>query len=109
MEDVTNFNWEPPEDAVPWIVCAACKDGDFIAAGPRHFDETMHRQITAFLASQGVEPSAEAYGKFEQGFIDQYGRFYSREDAMEAVKKNGQPFDIERNSGEISLFSEGLY
>lgn len=100
-------NWEPPKDAKIRIVCAACKHGDFIAAGPRHFDETMHPQIMAYYKANGIDHNA--HGEFEQGFIDQWGRFYDREAAMAIVEQNGQPFDVKRNSGNKFLFSEGLY
>jgi hypothetical protein len=47
---------------------------------------------------------------WEQGFIDQFGRFYNRKEAMKAVLENGQPFSLKRNGGSgEELFSEGLY
>ena len=86
----------------PWIVCAACKTGDFIAAGPRHFDDTMHKQIDAAFDDIPTD--------WEQGFIDQYGEFYTREEAAKIVKENNQPFDAERNGpSDAVLYSEGLY
>ena len=92
----------------PWIVCAACKLGDFVAAGPRHFDDTMRRQVEAYIAANGL--SNDIWGDFDQGFVDQYGDFYSREEAVRIVLENKQPFDIERNGGGSKwLFSEGLY
>lgn len=46
----------------------------------------------------------------EQGFIDQYRQFYTREQAMELVKSNGQPFDFNRNGHQDEeLFSEGVW
>jgi hypothetical protein len=94
----------------PWIVCAACKYGDFIACGPRHFDDTMRPQVEAYIKANGLEDSAETWGAFDQGFVDQYGDYHSREDAIRIVIENGQPFDQERNGGGRKwLFSEGLY
>lgn len=93
----------------PRIVCAACRAPDgFIAAAPRHFDATMHKQIEAWvIATRTGVVDASAW---EQGFIDQFGRFYTREAALRIVKANGQPFDAERNGGSVGpLFSEGLY
>lgn len=102
------MSWEPPEDATPYIVCAACRHGEFIAAGPRHFDDVMRVQVEAYLEAKGLPE--ETWADFDQGFVDQYGRYYSREDAMAAVKANGQSFDLERNGGHDGwLFSEGLY
>lgn len=94
----------------PWIVCAACRHGDFIAAGPRHFDDTMRAQVEAYIKANGL-PEKETWGDFDQGFIDQFGNFYSREAAMEVVEENRQPFDARRNGaiGTGALFSEGLY
>ena len=95
-------DWQPPADVMPWIVCAACRYGEYIVAGPRHFDSTMHRQIMASQSRQEAE--------WEQGFIDQWGRFYNRTAAMAAVKASGQPFNKQRNGGDdTELYSEGLY
>ena len=44
--------WVPTRE--PWIVCAACKHGDFIACGPRHFDETMRPQVEAYIKAEIV-------------------------------------------------------
>lgn len=94
----------------PWIVCAACKHGDFIAAGPRHFDDTMRRQVEAYIKANDLPDDGETWGAFEQGFVDQYGDFHSREDAIRIVLENKQPFDLDRNGGGSRwLFSEGLY
>jgi hypothetical protein len=100
--------WVPTRE--PWIVCAACKHGDFIACGPRHFDETMRPQVEAYIKANDLPNDAGTWGDFDQGFVDQYGRYYSREEAALTVFKNGQPFDLERNGGQrVFLFSEGLY
>ena len=97
--------WTPPADAIPWIVCAANRLGDLIVPGPRHFDSTMHRII-----ERVVDPVNHDGSRWEQGFIDQWGRFWSREQAMQIVKDNKQPFDLERNGGnDRQLYSEGLY
>lgn len=108
MTDVTN--WTPPEDVKPWIVCAAnrfvCGSETTIVPGPRHFDETMYALIEA-LYPHGNMPPGSAW---EQGFIDQFGRFYTREEAMKVVKENGQPFNADRQGGQDEiLYSEGLY
>lgn len=46
---------------------------------------------------------------WEQGFIDQFGAFHDREEALRIVKRAFQPFSPERNGSETQLFSEGLY
>lgn len=82
------------------VVCAAVKVGDLILCGARHCDSVMRKQ---------AEAADTSMKNGEQGFIDQFGDFIGRKEAMEIVKKNGQPFDIERNRGDTILFSEGLY
>lgn len=86
------------------IVCAAIKTGDVILCGHRHFDMVMISQIEAIgLTAQDLAGNI-------QGFIDNKGKFLTRQQAMDIVKKNGQPFDAERNGGNgKKLFSEGLY
>lgn len=74
--------------------------------GPRHFDNVMRKQLDFMRRTY---PKLDA-ALFDQGFIDQWGRFYTREEAMKAIKESGQPFNIERNGGQDKeLFSEGLY
>lgn len=88
------------------VVCAACRSGELIIAGARHFDSVMHRQIAAIAPEKKPKPS-----QWEQGFIDQFGVFMDRKEAMQVAKAAGQPIDIERGCGgsETTLYSEGLY
>lgn len=84
------------------VVCAACKLDGVVLCGARHWDKVMRAQARAM----GEKTPFTG----EEGFIDQFGDFLTREGAMEIVKKNGQRFDIERNGGScIELSSEGLY
>lgn len=87
------------------VVCAANKFEDIIICGARHWDHIMNDQ---FDLMKKADPTLSG-PKFEQGFIDQFGAFLTREEAMNIVKENGQPFDIDRNGGDGVLFSEGLY
>jgi hypothetical protein len=90
----------------PWIVCAAIRHDEYLITGPRHFDGIMWRQLAAVLNAEKYLTAPE----WEQGFIDQFGTFYNRKDAMLIVKKSGQPFDSERNGAyDAVLYSEGLY
>jgi len=97
-------NIEKPQQV---IVCAACRRGEIIIAGARHFDKVMLSQIRAIdgglFAGAGVE--------FEEGFIDQFGDFLTREEAMNIAIAAGQKVDIEKGCGGFKhmLFSEGLY
>ena len=84
----------------PRIVCAANRfENGPLLIGARHFDQHMHVQAN-YLGVKGTEPH-------EQGFIDQYGRFYSRKDAWGIAEKNGQI--IRRCGCDGELFSENLY
>ncbi len=92
----------------PIIVCAAIRDSEnFIITGARHFDDIMHGQLAMYNAFDNA-PSK----KWEQGFIDQFGKFHTRTEAMKIVKTGKQAFifNAERNGGNgFDLYSEGLY
>ena len=88
------------------IVCAACRHGKLILCGARHWDAVMRAQAKAI---QGHDGWAGKWNRAEQGFINQFGEFLTREEAMQVVKANGQYFNADRNGGDRGLFSEGLY
>lgn len=48
------------------------------------------------------------WGKVEQGFIDQFGKFLTRAQAYKIANKNGQILDTSR-AMKGCLFSEDLY
>ena len=82
------------------VVCAAIRNGDGeIICGPRHFDQTMHRQINL---------TESDWRGAEQGFVDQRGEWLTREEALHIALVNGQI--IRRCGGDDhELFSENLY
>jgi len=85
------------------VVCAAIRSasGDLICA-PRHFDETMRQQIRLSVRLEGDWKTAE------QGFVDQYGEFLSREEAYIVALSEGQI--VRRCGGDKGkLYSENLY
>ena len=82
------------------VVCAANRKDGVIFCGARHCDAVMRKQAEA----AGIKLTSA-----EQGFINQFGEFLTREEAIKVVKESGQPFDIKRNNGDSCLFSEGLY
>lgn len=89
--------------APPVIVCAANKHptNGRIICGARHYDAAMRSQMEA----------AEGFASWrgcEQGFIDQFCQFYTREEAKILAEKNGQVKHSIGYKGE-SLFSEHLY
>ncbi len=93
------------ERPAPRIVCAASrfKDG-LIIASPRHSDATF-RAVVERLAKAGADPLEGCVD--EQGFIDQYGAFHSREEAWKIAEAQGQIID--GNWGRGVLYSENLY
>jgi hypothetical protein len=87
------------------VVCAACRlnhpeHGTIILVGARHWDGLMRSQANLLNIRGGGE---------EQGFVDQFGSFLTRKEALAIVKSNGQPFNQSRNSATDELYSEGLY
>lgn len=86
------------------IICAAMrqKESGVLILGPRHFDRTMHDQLDAVYGTK--KPAGTS---FEQGFIDQFGRFYTREAACVVVENNGQELRSQPEGG--ILYSEDLY
>ena len=87
------------------VVCAACRSGELVIAGARHFDKVMRSQILAIKRNNLLGNG------WEEGFIDQFGDFLSREQAMKTALAARQKVDIERGCGGdmTTLFSEGLY
>jgi len=95
------------------IVCAAMRKGEIIVAGARHFDSVMRSQIKVMMLAIGS-------ASWEQGFIDQYGNFLTRQEAWKVADKAGQirrPTGFEKDfnprkanvGDEGLLFSENLY
>ena len=98
-------DWQPPEDAKIIIVCAANKLGDTTLIGARHGDDIMHKAARLIFGNQ----TKKFFTDSEQGFIDQFCRFYNRQEAYDIVQKKGQPFVADRNTIVGELYSEGLY
>ncbi len=93
--------WEPT--VKPIIVCAANRnahDGRLVL-GARHWDTLMRDTIRDFLGGR--------WGDAEQGFIDQFGRFYVREEAMQVARQNNQIRWPDDMLSEVALHSEDLY
>ena len=88
------------------VVCAACRchETGKLFLGARHYDETMKRQIEDVWGSL----NHILYEPLDEGFVDQFGNFLTREEAhVIAVKQN----QIIRRCGgdETRLYSENLY
>lgn len=89
------------------VVCAAIRKGDVVVIGARHFDGMMHRQLEAM----GRKDLKDA----EQGFIDQFGNFLTRQEAWwiavgqgQLVRLVGSQTPESRREG-ADLYSENLY
>lgn len=74
-----------------------------IVTGARHFDTIMHNQLD-LLKESGAQWTHTIR---EQGFIDQRGKYITREDAWRIAEANGQIIDHVSSPG--TLYSENLY
>lgn len=84
------------------VVCAANRYGDLIIPSARHHDKLMNKIIMAIGELSKLDS--------EQGFINQFGEFLTREEAMIVAKEAGQKINIRGCGGSnVTLFSEGLY
>ena len=100
------------EEIKPFIVSAACRllhqDKELIVTSPRHHDGIASSILTTLAVPRWV--------KKEQGFVDQYRKFYTREEAWIVALENNQ---IRRRVGGDMrvidgiaigrLYSENLY
>lgn len=103
----------------PRIVCAAVRHPDGrVVCGPRHFDATMWAQIldvtpesfAQMVAANSLPPrgrDSTLWGSGEQGFIDQHGKFYTREEAWPIACSQQKLIDPGWQEGR--LHSEHLY
>lgn len=93
-----------------FVVCAACRYGDLVIAGVRHYDMVMHSQLKYIKEDKLFD--FEVAGKAEQGFLDQFGVFMDRKEAYEVALAAGQINNRTEKTGSPSskiLFSEDLY
>lgn len=93
-----------------FVVCAACRYGEMIVCGARHFDMVMHGVLDQLRQDKLFD--FEKAGRAEQGFIDQHGVFMDRKEAFEVAKAAGQ-LNVRRlkspHAESTTLFSEDLY
>ena len=88
------------------VVCAACRSPKgVIICSARHWDLLMLTQFDRLLLI-GEKKSTAGW---TQGFINQFGEFMDRTEAMIVAKESGQKIDFERNGDDDVLYSEGLY
>ncbi|QEQ94862.1 hypothetical protein pEaSNUABM56_00062 [Erwinia phage pEa_SNUABM_56] len=94
------------------IVCAAnvfrlINDEKIVIPASRHYSKIMGG-LAKMLKEKGIIQTNIVAGD-NQGFIDQFDDYHTREDAFIIAQHSGQPFDAERNGHNRELFSEGLY
>lgn len=93
------------------IVCAANRNqfGE-IVLGARHFDVRMHAAINVLRQLDAANKIAPVAYIWEQGFINQFGEFLDRKDAMiVATAANQVNKHDDRCPVGTELYSENLY
>jgi hypothetical protein len=96
-----------PEDKRRLVCAANMYDNGKIILGVRHFDGFMYKTIN-WNRKSADEKTKYEIGRHRQGFIDQFGNFYHRDDALKlAIARNQIIRDKDKLNKE--LFSENLY
>lgn len=97
------------EHRVRRVVCAAIRAADgSLLLGVRHYSRDMHEQIRQRRDGHCWVHRHED----DQGFVDQYGVFMSREEAYRVAEAAGQithPEACRHGQNGPKLYSEGLY
>lgn len=93
------------------IVCAANKyilnnGEELIIPCVRHANPVLYAQLSVLKEAGVIDKTLCTPGN--QGFIDQYYNWWSREDAY-IIAENADQIDHDRNGHDHELFSEGLY
>lgn len=93
------------EKAERRVVCAAIRhpDGRMICS-PRHFDSVTHAVLNHYAKTEDIKE----WGRADQGFVDQYGEFLTREEAWVIAERQNQIRHRVGGDGK-KLFSENLY
>ena len=84
-----------------FVVCAANrnKDSGRIICGARHWDNIMRSQ----------KLDTEDFNRWDQGFINQFGEFLTREEAWDIAEKQKQIRHLCYEKQHGYLYSENLY
>lgn len=88
------------------VVCAAVRGEGHMVCGPRHLDATMRTQIDFLIEKyENLKPL-----RWDQGFVDQHGKFMTRREALQVAESAGQ-LNVRRpkTTPLHLLFSEDLY
>ena len=87
------------------VVSSACIAGGYLILGVRHWDSIMHSTADALglsSKSKNHDPATD------QGFVDNYGLYMGRKEAMLVAKAAGQILDESELRGDL-LFSEDVW
>lgn len=108
VDGFTGWRWEKYKVKLV-IVSAANRYGGIILCAPRHSGPAMFQNIMAFGGMVFLHNWA-GDKNCEQGFVDQYGTFHTREEAYVIAKRNKQIISNKgRGTTPGTLFSEDLY
>ncbi len=93
-------------EPTPRIVCAAIRGADGrIVTSARHYDKNMLNQIEMMKDPDNFYHRSGD----DQGFIDQFGNYLTRQEAYVIAYRNEQIRREVNTSQENTLFSEHLY
>lgn len=108
--------WYEQEGVERRVVSACNRFHDFQIMGCRHWDMTMHATASALgMDVKDGHDNVHAYAiengspYEEQGFVDQWGWYMSREEAYIVADRMGQILPHRANISSTTLFSEMLY
>lgn len=95
----------PTQKEIQRVVCAACRYDGIIVVGIRHLDKLMRQTMKMMYPND--DRITHKFAR-EQGFVDQFGNFLTREEALMIAKKKSQ-FYRRCGGDEKQLYSENLY
>lgn len=91
------------------VVCSAIRAADgTLLLGIRHYSRDMHEQIAKRKDGEKFKHRLDE----DQGFVDQWGKFMTREEAYRIAELSGQiirPGHCGEGLNGLKLYSEGLY
>ena len=89
------------------IVCAAIKFNGTIITGIRHYDKIMRMALTKDVLKE--HKLCRLRGEVIQGFVDNFGSFVDRKEALKIVKENNQKLTPDYDGTDSKLYSEDIY
>jgi hypothetical protein len=91
------------------VVCAAIRAGDgTLMLGIRHYSKDMHDQLEQRMDGFKFRNRLDE----DQGFVDQWGAWMSREEAYEVARQSGgirNHSSVGEGLNGLKLYSEALY